>query len=165
MSIVAEISALRAMNIRELRERYFQVFGEVSRSRNRDYLWRRIAYGIQVQAEGAGLSDRARARAEELARDSDLRVRNCVSPRVRAQTARPASSPPTPRKRDPRLPPAGAVLRRHAHGATHEVLVGEQGYTYAGKPYRSLSAVAIKITGTHQSGFAFFGLTKPEGEQ
>jgi hypothetical protein len=165
MSIVAEISALRAMSIRELRERYFQVFGEVSRSRNKDYLWRRLAYGIQEQAEG-GLSERARARAEELARDSDLRVRNCVSPELHAATVPPAPSRAKQTKRDPRLPPAGTVLRRDAHGSTHAVLVGERGFIYGGETYRSLSAVAIKITGTHQSGFAFFGLAKPwEGAQ
>src|SRR5260370_34614611 len=106
MSIVTEISALRAMRIRELRERYFQVFGEVSRTRNKDYLWRRIAYGIQQQAEG-GLSERARSRAEELARDSDLRVRNCVSPELRA--ARSTSPPTKAPKREPRWPPAGTV--------------------------------------------------------
>ena len=61
------------------------------------------------------------------------------------------------------VPPAGTVLRRDAHGATHEVFVGEQSFIYGGETYRSLSAVAIKIGRTHQSGFSFFGLTKPWG--
>jgi hypothetical protein len=161
MSIVAEISALRAMSIRELRERYFQVFGEMSRTRNKDYLWRRIAYGIQEQAEG-GLSERAKARAQELARDSDLRVRDHVSPEAVAAAARPAA-PAKTRKRDPRLPPVGTVLRRDAHGVTHEVLVGDDGFLYQGERYRSLSGVAIKISGAHCNGFAFFGLTQPWG--
>jgi hypothetical protein len=163
MSIVAEVSALRLMSVRELRERYVQLFGEESRSRNKDYLWKRIAYGIQAQA-GGGLSERARQRANELARDADLRVRNGVSPTLCAQTAPPMLPPPKAPKRDPRLPPAGTALWREAHGMTHEVLVAEQGFTYEGQTYRSLSAVASKIAGAHCNGFAYFGLTKAWGE-
>jgi hypothetical protein len=163
MSIVAEVAALRTMTVRELRDRYVQVFGEESRSRNKDYLWKRIAYGIQEQAEGVGLSERAKARAAELARDSDIRVRNCLSPQRRAALAGTTPPPPIPATRDPRLPPVGTVLRRDAHGRAHEVLVAEQGFVYEGETYRSISAVATKIAGAHCNGFAYFGLTKFSG--
>jgi hypothetical protein len=167
MSIVAEISALRSMSARELRERYYLVFGEQSRSNNKGYLWKRIAYAIQERVEG-GLSDRAKLRAEELARDEDMRVRgirldiaNTPSPTKKKAKA-PAST--APRKRDLRIPAAGHVLTRSFGGTEHQVRVLADGFEYAGAVYRSLSAVAIKICGTHCSGFAFFGLTEPSGD-
>ena len=35
-----------------LRLKYFEVFGEESRSANRGFLFRRIAYGLQARTEG-----------------------------------------------------------------------------------------------------------------
>jgi hypothetical protein len=166
MSIVAEISALRSMTARDLRERYYQVFGEQSRSNNRDYLWKRIAYALQERAHG-GLSERARQRAEELARDEDLRVRGIPIkvPDGPAPTKKAKAQPPAAptRKRDLRLPPAGEVLKRTLGGVDHEVRVLDDGFQYSGEVYRSLSAVAIKICGKHCNGFAFFGLKKRDG--
>jgi hypothetical protein len=152
------------MSARELRERYYLVFGEQSRSNNKGYLWKRIAYAIQERVEG-GLSDRAKHRAEELARDEDVRVRGVRLAIPNAPTKKTRARPtPTPRERDPRLPVAGQVLTRSFGGIEHEVRVLADGFEYAGAVYRSLSAVAIKICGTHCSGFAFFGLTKPNGD-
>jgi hypothetical protein len=52
------------------------------------------------------------------------------------------------------------VLRRTFKGAEHEVTVLPHGFEHEGKTYRSLSAVATAITGSHWNGFLFFGLTK-----
>jgi hypothetical protein len=53
---------------------------------------------------------------------------------------------------------AGARLLREWNGRTHVVDVTEAGYLYEGETYRSLSAIARKITGAHWSGPRFFGL-------
>lgn len=53
---------------------------------------------------------------------------------------------------------AGARLLRDWNGRTHVVDVVESGYLYEGKTYRSLSAIARRITGAHWSGPRFFGL-------
>src|SRR3989304_3619770 len=74
VNFAAELQALGRMTAGELRERYREVFGEETRSGNRDFLRKRIAWRIQALAEG-GLTERARRRAEELARDADPRVR------------------------------------------------------------------------------------------
>jgi len=74
MTIRAEIEALQSMTVGRLRERYAEVFGEPSRSYNKQFLFRRVAWRIQALAEG-GLSERARQRALEIANDADLRVR------------------------------------------------------------------------------------------
>lgn len=52
----------------------------------------------------------------------------------------------------------GARLLRNWNGRTHSVDVTESGYLYEGKTYRSLSAIARQITGSHWSGPRFFGL-------
>jgi Protein of unknown function (DUF2924) len=43
-------------------------------------------------------------------------------------------------------------------GRTYDVLVLDDGFSWQGTHYRSLSAVARKITGTAWSGPLFFGL-------
>lgn len=51
-------------------------------------------------------------------------------------------------------------LIRVWQGETHQVTVLEDGYLYADKKWRSLSAIAEAITGTRWSGPVFFGLKK-----
>ena len=53
---------------------------------------------------------------------------------------------------------AGTRLVREWQGRTYEVLVLDEGFSWQGTHYRSLSAVARKITGTPRSGPLFFGL-------
>jgi len=151
------------MPVSRLRERYADAFGEPTASGNRQWLFRRVAWRIQSLAEG-DLSERARRRAVELARDVDVRVRPPsdgepdeavrTGTRLVTITGRIASSG------NDRLPAPGSVLRRAFKGADHEVTVLPQGFEYEGKVYRSLSAVATAITGSHWNGFLFFGLTK-----
>lgn len=53
---------------------------------------------------------------------------------------------------------AGMHLVREWKGRTYQVEVLEKGFQLDGKTYRSLSAIARKITGAHWSGPRFFGL-------
>jgi len=57
----------------------------------------------------------------------------------------------------PRLKP-GTRLMREWRGRSHEVQVLDDGFSWQGTHYRSLSAIARKITGTAWSGPLFFGL-------
>src|SRR6478672_5776922 len=77
------IAALGRMTVGQLRDKYLELFGEPTRSGNRDFLFKRLAWRIQSLAEGT-LSERARRRAEELARDADLRT---TAPRPPQATA------------------------------------------------------------------------------
>lgn len=53
----------------------------------------------------------------------------------------------------------GTRLIRTWRGETHEVLVLDGGaFEWRGEPYRSLSTIATKLTGTRRNGPAFFGL-------
>jgi hypothetical protein len=58
----------------------------------------------------------------------------------------------------PRKPVPGARLLRDWNGRTHVIDVTENGYLYDETIYRSLSAIARRITGAHWSGPRFFGL-------
>lgn len=154
-SIYTEVLRLRQLTVGELRTRYAEVFGEPPRSRNKDYLWKRIAYRLQELREG-GISERAKRRAEELARDADLRM----TPPKEA----PLPVPPPSTKRDPRLPPPGTVLTRAHAGGELRVKVLEKGFEYEGREFASLSAIAREVTGTRWNGFAYFGLAAKGGE-
>ena len=55
---------------------------------------------------------------------------------------------------------AGTTLVRQWRGHTHTVLVHTDGYEHEGQHYRSLTAIAERITEAHWSGPRFFGLTK-----
>lgn len=64
--------------------------------------------------------------------------------------------------RDMRLPPPGQCLRRDYKGREILVRVLNRGFEFEGKPYRSLSAIAKAVTGSHWNGHLFFGLTRQE---
>ena len=157
MNIAKEVASLRRMTTGQLRQRYAEVFGEATNANNRAWLVKRLAWRLQALAEG-GLSERALRRAQELANDADLRL----NPPVPRRPAKPVPQQPGPRTepaaRDRRLPPAGTVLARPYRGETVQVQVLERGFAYQGQVYKSLSAVAKAVTGSHCNGFWFFGL-------
>lgn len=160
-SLEQQLSALQQQSTGELRRKYFDLSGDATNTRNRTWLIRRIAWLIQAQETG-GLSERARERAEELACDADLRVN---APAL-AQGAKVQIELPTaatiPQEFDPRLPIPGSLLYREYKGRVYQVLVQHQGFEMEGVIYKSLSAVAKQITGSHCNGFHFFRLTKGE---
>ena len=155
----AAVARLPEMTVAQLRDRYHSVFGEPTASRHKTWLVRRIAWRLQSDDEG-GLSERAIARAAELAKDAEIRV---TAPR-QAATDVVAERPRTktvalPQVRDAGLAP-GTRLRREWRGKMAVVTVLPAGFDYDGEIYRSLSAVAKTITGTKWNGHVFFGLKK-----
>jgi hypothetical protein len=153
LNVAKEVAALEAMTVNELRVKYAQVFGEETRVGNKAWLVKRIIWRSQALAEG-DLSERARRRAAELAQDADLRL----SPPRQKQTAL-ASVQRNGRASAPvhgHLPLPGTILTRWYKGQTLRVQVLRHGFEYQGQVYRSLSAVAKAISGSHTSGFLFF---------
>ncbi len=119
---------------------------------------------------GEGLSERARARATELAGDQDLRVRPpqafhdavaaAKAPALRltpAGTDEP-TSPTTAKSVSRGLPPPGSTLVREYRGRRLEVQVLEYGFVFEGREFKSLSGIAKHVTGQPWSGNLFFGL-------
>jgi hypothetical protein len=164
MQVHDEIAALRRMNLRQLRARYAELFGDGTAATNKVWLVKRLAWRLQALAEG-GLSERASRRAAELASDADLRLtapREGPAPPADAQRAEAAVLPFKP---DDRLPPPGTILSRDYKGATVQVQVLRQGFEYRGTVYKSLSAVAKAVTGQHCNGYFFFRLVAQGGER
>ena len=151
LNIGKEVAALKRLSVAELRARYAEVTGEATRSRHKQYLVRRIIWHMQAKVEG-GLSERARRRARELAADSDVRL---TAPRPN-----PADGPTKVSairiSSDERLPMPGEVVTRKYKGRDINVRVLPNGFDYEGEVYRSLSAVAQAVTGTHWNGYHFF---------
>ncbi len=151
-STARRLAALDKMSVGELAEKYREVFGEPTRTRNKEYLRKRIAWRIQELAEG-GLSTRALERIEQLAPEAPARWRQPVA---RKDGAGGKVVPITRPARDPRLPPAGTVITRLHDGVEHKVTILDDGFEYRGERHRSLSKVARLITGTAWNGFLFF---------
>ena len=163
MNLSHEIAELPTLTVTQLRQRYADLFGEITHVGNKQWLVKRIAWRWQAQAEG-DLSERARQRALQLANDADLRLNPPkVLPKIPAPAPNP--SPPTPIATDHRLPPPGSVMTRLYKGRQLQVTVLEGGFIFEGKVFASLSALAKAITGSHCNGFQFFGLPKSGGQQ
>ena len=151
-----EIAGLQHLQTKALKAQYRELFGEDSPSSNHAYLVRRIAWRLQAIALG-DLSQRARARAAELACDADLRLR--PTPQVCSQIdGTDVNKQQTKLAVDPRIPPLGQTVTREYRGRTVRVQILAGGFEWEGRVYGSLSAVAWHATGTRWNGYAFFGL-------
>jgi len=126
--------------MKQLRKRWNDLLGTDPGRTGRSYLIRRLAYRIQELVYG-GLSREARRKLAAIAdgANGDARKTSC---RCQATNLQP-----------------GTRLLRDWRGERYEVIVQEEGFLHGGKKYKSLSAVARAITGSHISGNRFFGLT------
>ena len=164
--VTADLVALHDMNLAQLRDRYEELYEEPSRSRNAAWLRKKLAWRIQELAYG-GLTDRAMARIDEVLAWMDAHQRSPIGngrrqaelPPKEAARTQTATLPAA--RTDPRLPPAGTVLRRRYQGVEHEVTVQADGFCHNDTTYDSLSTVATLIAGTRWNGFRFFRLTEP----
>jgi hypothetical protein len=141
------LAALHAMSTVQLRAEWSRVLKSPAPALPADLLLRTLAYDLQVRAEG-GLSVEARRTIRTLVKQ--LGQAGEISP-----------------EREVVLKP-GTQLARDWHGATHHVLVVEDGFVLRGQKYSSLTRIAQEITGARWSGPRLFGLTrrpKPFAEQ
>ncbi|WP_114228610.1 MULTISPECIES: DUF2924 domain-containing protein [Sphingomonas] len=132
-----KIAQLPGMRPTELRALWREVWRQPAPNLGPDLLRRGIAWKLQARVHGDLPSS--------VRRDIDR-----VLARLRSGEA---LAPPRPSLRP------GTRLIRQWNGTTYQVVVLDQGFEHAGKRYRSLTEVARAITGTHQSGLRFFGVT------
>jgi hypothetical protein len=151
--VASQLADLQRMTVPQLRERYLELYGTPTSNTSPQYLRKKLAWRIQELAEG-GLSDRAKARIEELAGTAPLRFRAS-----RSQHQPPPSPDVKEKRRDSRLPPPGTEIVRNYQGEEHRVTVLRDGFQYRGTRYDTLSKVAREISGTRWNGFLFFHLT------
>jgi hypothetical protein len=136
--VLARLAALKSASTPELRTQWRALFGTEPPPYNRRFLESRLAYRVQELAWG-GLKPETVKRLDALADALDGKAKKGA----KAIAARPI---------------AGTKLIREWKGVEHVVTVATEGFEYAGRPYRSLSAAARAITGTQWNGLVFFGL-------
>ena len=137
-TVPQRLTSLKSCSIGELKQQWRTLYkSEPPHRISHALLTRAVAYRIQEQVHG-GLKPSTCRLLIRLAND--------------ARSGRPLRPEPAP------AAPAGTVLMREWHGATHEVRVLDRGVLYKRKRYRSLTEVAQLITGAHWNGPQFFGL-------
>ena len=148
-SILVRILGLKTASLTELQKEYEALYdGKKATSNNKTYLWQRIAYRIQ-ELEYGGLPEEAQSKVKELAREYD--PINNKALRSDATIKRNIS-------RDRRLPIPGTLITKNYKGIDIRVKILEKGFEYNGKIYRTLTAIAKEVTGSHWNGFLFFSL-------
>jgi hypothetical protein len=142
LEVSRRLEVLCDLNPDELRKEWRRLYRSQPPRLSRDLLLRAIGYRIQELSYG-GLSKVSRRKLAALveARGSGAEVATEGSQRIRV----------------------GARLVREWNGRTHTVMVEEEGFSYAGRNYWSLSAIAREITGARWSGPRFFGLVPKKG--
>jgi hypothetical protein len=129
---------LPELDLGELRQQWRALYkANASPHLSRELLVRAVAYRMQEAALG-GLRPKRQRQLRHFAQQ----LKESGEGRIRSR---------------PELKP-GTRLVREWRGRTYEVLVLDDGFSWQGTPYRSLSALARKITGTAWSGPLFFGL-------
>lgn len=142
LEVARRLEALCDLTPDELRKEWRRLYRSQPPRLSRDLLVRATAYRIQELRYG-GLSKTTRRKLAALAeaRDSGAEIAKEGAQRIRA----------------------GVRLVREWNARTHTVTVEEDSFTYAGRSYQSLSAIARDITGARWSGPRFFGVTNKRG--
>jgi hypothetical protein len=162
LNVAKELAALKRMTVGDLLAKYAEVFGETTNTKHKQWLIRRIIWRQQALAEG-DLSQRAWQRAAELANDADLRTTIPKAVAAESKSAAARSTIPFLAESDRRLPMPGSSITKQYKGRLLEVRVLPNGFEFDGDVYKSLSAVAKHISGTHCNGYHFFGLRREGG--
>jgi hypothetical protein len=147
-ALFARLAEIQAMTTGQLRTEFQRLSGRPTGSWNREWLRRKVSWLIQ----------------ESQRQSSDGVELPTLVPEVRDQPRSPRLDAPIqimPGRgvRDPRLPRPGTEIVRMYRGLRLVIRVREDGFEWNGLLYRSLTALARAITGTHWNGRLFFGLT------
>ena len=133
------LSRLPTLDIGELRQQWRGLYKtQAPRHLSRGLLVQAVAYRLQELARG-GLRPEPQRQLRRIAQEfKDIGAAKTIRTR-------------------PELKP-GTRLMREWQGRTYDVQVLDDGFSWQGTRYRSLSAIARQITGTAWSGPLFFGV-------
>ena len=137
-AIEKDLAELSQNPIQQLRQRWRAMFRtDPPAAFGPDLLRRSIAQRIQEQHYG-GLSVSAQRQLNQI---------------VKAMASKPGGRIELPRRIK-----SGAVLVRTCKDKSHRITVLDDGFSFEGRTYPSLSEIARAITGTRWNGPKFFGL-------
>ena len=136
-----QIAALDGLGRGELQRKFAELFGFERKTCNDRSLRFRIAYRLQ-ELQFGGLSQETEELLDTLADADPLANLEPVKPRIFTHAR-------------------GTRYVREWRGREYVVTVlGPREFEYGNEIFTSLTAVATRITGTHQSGKSFFGVQK-----
>ena len=136
LNIIKQIIALQSMNENSLLSMWDKFFDYKPEVSSRQHMISKIAYKIQELAYG-GVDPATEEKIREQARKTPLKNQ---------------------KKKKKFQPQIGTKIVKEYHDKTYEVLVVDGGFAYEGDVFKSLSAIANKITGTKWNGLKFFGV-------
>ncbi len=143
-TLLARVAALPNMPLSDLKTLWRDVYQDEPPANyfrgNKSHIVRKLAYRLQELAYGA-----------------DPQIENRIEQQAMDLFGS-GKSGKQKRKTNYQRPIPGTKLVREYKGIEYQVTILEEGYEYAGCLYKSLSKVALAITGSNWSGPAFFGL-------
>lgn len=156
-TMTTQISKLRTASLKDLHAKYQELFGKTTKNRNRVQLFSQIARKLQNNEEPESANKPVALPTLVAKYERKGRSKNKTKTAAREKQIRTKAKPVG--GRDPRLPKVGTSIEREYKGKKLHVTVAEEGFTFGGKSYKSLSALAAHITGAKAiNGFLFFQL-------
>jgi len=152
--VLRQIAELQRLPMQELTERWRVLIGGEPPQYNKAFVLQRLICRVQELAYG-GLSIAAAQQMDQVLTSVGYDALGGERDAARASTAT--------TRRNPGLPMIGTRLVREWNDQRYEVLVTRDGFEFEGRPYKSLTAIAKAITGTHWNGPHFFGLRRKQG--
>lgn len=148
-SIRKQIFALENMSTDDLRMKWLELYKSNPKVFKRGFLIKGLAYKIQSLAGLDEVSEEEVDLAYQMAKE-----------RLKHNTIASWNNKNI-KKEVVILPPAGSVIKKQHKDKEYIVkILDENKFSYNGAIYNSLSAIAMAITGTRWSGYAFFNLKK-----
>jgi hypothetical protein len=125
------------MSLNDLRDLWHSLYKHDPISDSKMYMIPQLAYRIQELAYG-GTDEATERKIQQVAHDISRGKKKAYKPLL------------------------GTKIVKEYKDKLHEVFVVADGFSYNGRVYGSLSAVAQQITGTKWNGLVFFGVKKPD---
>ena len=137
--ILKRITKLQKQSEKELLKVWRTMFEGDPEIMSRKYMIGKLAYKIQELAYGG------------LDAETENKIKNCAKEVAKEKTV-------TAKKSQKFSPMVGTKITKKYNDQMLEVMVVNDGFSYEGTVYKSLSAIANKITGTKWNGLKFFNV-------
>jgi hypothetical protein len=135
LDIIRQVLKLKTMSLNELRDLWYSLYKHDPISDTKMYMIPQLAYRIQELAYG-GTDEATERKIQQVAHDISKGKKKSYKPLL------------------------GTKIVKEYRDKLHEIFVVADGFSYNGRVYGSLSAVAQQITGTKWNGLVFFNVKK-----
>jgi hypothetical protein len=136
LNVAKQVLKLKTMSLNDLRDLWYSLYKHDPISDSKMYMIPQLAYRIQELAYG-GTDEATERKIQQVAHDISKGKKKAYKPLL------------------------GTKIVKEYRNKLHEIFVVADGFSYNGRVYGSLSAVAQQITGIKWNGLVFFGVKKP----